>query len=83
MSTIKFVRLLTAAATITLLATSSAFAGDANTITPASAVVLEHLQDAFNGESNASARYIAFAKKADSEGYAPVASLFRAAARPA
>lgn len=42
---------------------------------------LDNLQTAFNGESNARARYLAFAKKADAEGYAPVASLFRAAAR--
>ena len=39
------------------------------------------LQAAFNGESNAHARYLAFAKKADAEGYGGVASLFRAAAR--
>ncbi len=42
---------------------------------------LDNLQAAFNGESNAHARYLEFAKKADAEGYRPVASLFRAAAR--
>lgn len=42
---------------------------------------LDNLQTAFNGESNAHARYLAFADKADKEGYGPVASLFRAAAR--
>lgn len=42
---------------------------------------LENLQAAFNGESNAHHRYVAFAKKADDEGYGEVASLFRAAAR--
>ncbi len=36
---------------------------------------------AFNGESNANARYVAFAVKADEEGYKGVGSLFRAAAR--
>lgn len=41
---------------------------------------VENLQKAYNGESNAHARYLAFAKKADEEGYAKVASLFRAAA---
>ncbi|HPS02168.1 MAG TPA: rubrerythrin family protein [Candidatus Sumerlaeota bacterium] len=41
---------------------------------------LKNLQTAFNGESNAKARYEAFAKKADEEGYGQVASLFRAAA---
>ena len=42
---------------------------------------MSNLQTAFNGESNAHARYLAFAVKADAEGYAGVASLFRAAAR--
>ena len=40
---------------------------------------LDNLQAAYNGESNASAKYAAFAKKADEEGYGQVASLFRAA----
>lgn len=50
---------------------------------PASAATttLDNLQTAFNGESNAHARYRAFAEKANQEGYAEVASLFRAAAR--
>ncbi len=42
---------------------------------------LDNLQAAFNGESNAHARYVAFADKAQKDGYAQVASLFRAAAR--
>jgi rubrerythrin len=42
---------------------------------------LENLQAAYNGESNAHAKYAAFAKKADEEGYPGVASLFRAAAK--
>jgi rubrerythrin len=42
---------------------------------------LTNLQAAFNGESNAHAKYLAFAKKADEEGYGQAASLFRAAAR--
>lgn len=42
---------------------------------------LENLQAAYNGESNAHERYLAFAKQAESEGYGEVASLFRAAAR--
>ena len=42
---------------------------------------LENFQTAFNGESNAHVRYVAFATKADQEGYGEVASLFRAAAR--
>ncbi len=44
-------------------------------------ITLDNLQAAYNGESNANARYLAFAKKADEEGYGQVASLFRAAAR--
>ncbi len=42
---------------------------------------LKNLLTAFNGESNASARYAAFAIKADEEGYLKVGSLFRAASR--
>ena len=42
---------------------------------------LANLQKAYDGESNAHARYLAFAKKADEEGYGQVASLFRAAAK--
>ncbi|MBZ5646440.1 MAG: rubrerythrin family protein [Acidobacteriia bacterium] len=42
---------------------------------------LDNLQAAFNGESNAHAHYLAFAKKADEEGYGEVASLFRAASK--
>jgi rubrerythrin len=45
------------------------------------ATTLENLQTAFNGESNAHARYLAFAEKADKEGYFQAANLFRAAAR--
>jgi rubrerythrin len=42
---------------------------------------LDNLQAAFKGESNANARYLAFAGKANEEGYGEVASLFRAAAK--
>lgn len=45
------------------------------------AATITNLQTAFNGESNAQARYLAFAKKAEAEGYGEVASLFRAAAK--
>ncbi|MDD3520767.1 MAG: rubrerythrin family protein [Actinomycetota bacterium] len=41
---------------------------------------LANLQEAFAGESQANRKYLAFAKKADSEGYKQVAKLFRAAA---
>lgn len=43
--------------------------------------VVSDLQAAYNGESNAHNRYLAFAKKADAEGFGEVASLFRAAAK--
>jgi rubrerythrin len=55
--------------------------GGAGLASGASDATLKNLQAAFNGESNARARYLAFAKKADEEGYGGVASLFRAAAR--
>ncbi len=42
--------------------------------------ILEDLQNAFAGESQANRRYLAFAKKADEDGYPQVAKLFRAAA---
>ncbi len=42
---------------------------------------LQNLMEAFNGESNAHAKYVVYAKKAEEEGFVPVASLFRAAAR--
>lgn len=48
---------------------------------PAEKTTLDNLMAAYNGESNANARYLAFAVKADEEGYGKVASLFRAAAR--
>ncbi|MEZ4484336.1 MAG: ferritin family protein [Syntrophotaleaceae bacterium] len=38
------------------------------------------LQEAFAGESQANRKYLAFAEKADMEGFAQVAKLFRAAA---
>ena len=40
----------------------------------------ENLKDAFAGESQANRKYLAFAKKADSDGFAQVARLFRATA---
>jgi rubrerythrin len=40
----------------------------------------DNLQDAFAGESQANRKYLAFAKKAEAEGFANVAKLFRTAA---
>ncbi|MCX6935756.1 MAG: rubrerythrin family protein [Verrucomicrobia bacterium] len=45
----------------------------------ASPQTIKNLNTAFQGESNASERYAAFAKKADSDGLPQVAKLFRAA----
>jgi len=44
-------------------------------------ITLQNLLAAFEGESNAHAKYSAFAAKADEEGLQGVASLFRATAR--
>jgi rubrerythrin len=40
----------------------------------------QHLKDAFAGESQANRKYLAYAKKAEQEGYKQAAKLFRAAA---
>ncbi len=72
-----------------VLLVSSCTTGGANSSAPttpaplaaAAATAVTNLQTAFNGESNASAKYAAFATRADDEGYTQVASLFRAAAR--
>ena len=44
-------------------------------------LTIQHLQTAYDGESNARVRYRLFAVQADLDGYRDVASLFRAAAR--
>lgn len=41
---------------------------------------IDNLKDAFAGESQANRKYLAFAKKAEADGFAQVAKLFRAAA---
>jgi rubrerythrin len=45
------------------------------------ASTIDNLQAAYTGESNAHVRYLAFAAKADAEGYLGTGSLFRAAAK--
>lgn len=52
-----------------------------SSVATAMSQTLRNLQSAYEGESNATAHYTAFAKKAQSEGYLRVAALFRAAAR--
>ncbi len=41
---------------------------------------IDNLKDSFAGESQANRKYLAFAKKAEADGFAQVAKLFRAAA---
>jgi rubrerythrin len=47
----------------------------------AATATLNNLQDAYNSESNTKEKYIAYAVKADQEGYKKAAALFRAAAK--
>lgn len=49
------------------------------TVAEAKEKTIANLQEAFNGESNATARYAAFSKKAAEEGYKEIALLFKAA----
>jgi rubrerythrin len=42
--------------------------------------IIEHLKNAFAGESQANRKYLAFAKKADEDGFPQIARLFRAVA---
>ena len=41
---------------------------------------MDNLKEAFAGESQANRKYLAFAKKAEADGYPQIAKLFRAAA---
>lgn len=69
------------AAGLFLLAACVCFTGayaQGSAATPAT--TLDNLMAAYNGENNAHARYLAFAKKASEEGYDAAASMFRAAA---
>lgn len=69
---VKVIFLLTAFMTITLF---SSFAAKANSKT------IENLKEAFKGESTASAKYAAYAKKAKDEGNTSIAKLFEAASK--
>ena len=57
------------------------FSASAETLKAQNSKTIENLRAAFHGESNANRRYLAFAEKAEQEGYGEVASLFRAAAQ--
>jgi rubrerythrin len=50
-------------------------------VTPENAVTVKNLLAAYEGESNANAKYTTFAVQADKDGFHGAASLFRAAAR--
>lgn len=63
-----------------LILSAVAFAGDLPVRAAVSQQTLNNLNTAYQGESNAANRYAKFAEKADAEGYAAAASLFRAAA---
>jgi rubrerythrin len=65
---------------MSLVCAMSAYGQDAAS-QPVEKTTLDNLMAAFDGESNANAKYLAFAAKADEEGYGSIASLFRAAAR--
>lgn len=66
---------------LTVLLMSVATSAYARAATDPTMLTLQNLQTAFNGESNAHARYLAFAEKADQEGYYQIAALFRATAK--
>lgn len=66
---------------MTVAALCMGFVFSVNAAEQLAGTTLENLQAAFNGESNAKARYEAFAVKADAEGYKSVASLYRAASK--
>jgi len=72
---------LISVAAFALLGSACVLAGQDDAERWARSTTLENLMEAYNGESNAHAKYLAYAKKAEEEGYVPVASLFRAAAR--
>lgn len=71
--------MMRALTTVVALMVLMAFTGGSAVAAPSK--TLDNLMAAFNGESNAQAKYQEFAKKADKEGFAGVASLFRAAAK--
>ena len=54
---------------------SQSVVGDAQTVN------FQNMQDAFKGETTASAKYAAYSKKAEEEGYHEIAMLFMAASK--
>lgn len=62
----------------TMLTAAAMFSGCSESKKALDATVIDNLQAAYNGESNASAKYEMYAKKADEAGYKSVAAMFRA-----
>lgn len=73
-------RTLIAACALAMLAGAVSAAEKKTAPAKPEAGLLDMLQTAYNGETNAKARYEAFAAKAQQEGYLGAAGLFRAAA---
>ena len=65
---------------VMLVALAGVVNGNAQEREASSKSTLENLQVAYNAETNAHARYLAYAKTAEEEGYGIAASLFRAGA---
>lgn len=66
---------------VTALIGAALLTGCSGETKPADPSVIANLQAAYNGESNASAKYAMYAKKADEAGYKSVAALFRATSK--
>jgi len=77
----KKVKNLLFCAAVSCLMAGTVMAAEPNAPAKAEATTLENLQEAYNGESNASARYAAFAAKADAEGYLGAGAMFRATSK--
>lgn len=75
-----FVQIGRKATALALLAGLGTWGLPAKAAVDPSMPTMKNLNAALTGERNAHARYLAFAEKADQEGYGAVASLFRAAA---
>ncbi len=68
-------------ALLALIVLVCVFAAGPSLVAAQNQKTLDNLMAAYNGESNAHAKYVEFAKKADQEGYLGAAALFRAAAQ--
>lgn len=64
-----------------MTATSQTNSGNSAAVADSKALNLKNLQDAFKGETTASAKYAAYSAKAEKEGYHEIALLFSAASK--